>query len=83
MLKGLAFVERFTPDKLFDLSPEDSLPSENVETVPVSQAEYMMPTNFTIWLTPKWQSHYYPWWIADNYHMINDCVGGDPIWVGL
>lgn len=83
MAKDLAFVERFTPDKPFVLPPEAFPPPHSVETVAVVHAHHMRPTDFVIWLTHKGQSRCYPWWIADNYHMINDVVRGDPVWVAL
>ncbi len=83
MAKDFGFIERFTPEKPFPLPPEAFPPNDSVETVSVSEADYMRPTDFSLWLTHKGHSRCYPWWITDNYHMINDVIGGDPVWVGL
>ena len=83
MAKDWAFVERFTPDKPFDLPADAFPPPERIDTVPVSEADYVRPTDPAVWLTHKGVSRCYPWWIADNYHMMNDVVEGDPVWVAF
>ncbi len=49
----------------------------------VSQADHVRPTDPVIWLTHKGVTRCYPWWIADNYHMMNDVLEGDPVWVAF
>lgn len=83
MPKDFGFIKRFTSDKPFLLPPEAFPPNDTVETVPVVKADHMRPTDFSLWLTHEGRSRCYPWWIADNYHMINDVIGGDPVWVAL
>ncbi len=83
MAKDFAFVDRFTPDKPFDLPENAFPPPEQIDTVPVSQADHVRATDPVIWLTYKDQSRCYPWWIADNYHMMNDVLAGDPVWVAF
>ncbi len=83
MAKDFNFVKRFTSDKAFGMPPETFPPPDQVQTVSVADADHMRPTDFSIWLTHNGQSRCYPWWIADNYHMINDVFGGNPVWVAL
>ena len=83
MSLDLAFVDRFTPDKTFDLPLEAFPPPAKVETAPAATASHVRPRDTVIWLTHEGRSRCYPWWIADNYHMINDEIAGDPVWVAF
>mgnify|MGYP007064279310 FL=1 len=53
MAKDFAFVDRFTSDKPFDLPQDAFPPPEHIDTVPVSQADHVRPTDPAIWLTHK------------------------------
>lgn len=83
MAKDWNFVDRFTPDKPFELPADAFPPPERIDTVPISRADYVRPTDPAVWLTHKGVSRCYPWWIADNYHMMNDVVEGDPVFVAF
>ncbi len=83
MAKDWAFVDRFTPDKPFELPADAFPPPERIDTVSVSQADYVRHTDPVIWLTHNDVSRCYPCWIADNYHMMNDVLEGDPVWVAF
>ena len=83
MTKDWAFVDRLTPDKPFELPGDAFPPPDRIDTVSVSQADYVRPTDPVIWLTHKSVTRCYPWWIADNYHMMNDVLEGDPVWVAF
>ena len=83
MAKDWAFVDRFTQDKPFELPADAFPPPERIDTVSVSQADYVRPTDPVIWLTHKSVTRCYPWWIADNNHMMNDVLEGDPVWVAF
>ncbi len=83
MAKDWAFVDRFTSDKPFELPADAFPPPEWIDTVPVSKADYVRLTDPAVWLTHKGVTRCYPWWIADNYHMMNDVLEGDPVWVAF
>lgn len=42
-------------------------------------AAHMRPDDYVVGLVHKGCARAYPLWITDNYHMINDRLGGDPV----
>lgn len=79
----LAFIDRFTPDKPFDIDVDGFPPPEEVRTVPASEATHVRPRDPVLWLVHEGEARCYPWWIVDNYHMVDDEVRGDPVWVAF
>jgi hypothetical protein len=49
------------------------------EFVAAAAASYMRDNDYVVGLEYKGHYRAYPLWITDNYHMINDCIEGDPI----
>ena len=83
MARDLSFIARANPRKPIGLPRDAFPPPVRVEVVPIGRADHMRPRDFVLWLEQGGHSRCYPWWIVDNYHMINDVVGGTPIWVAF
>jgi len=83
MPRDLAWTHRVDPTKIFPLPIECFPPPRRVLTQPVRQAAHMRPRDFVFWLQLGGQSRCYPWWILDNFHMVNDNLRGAPILVGF
>ena len=83
MPRDQGFVARMTPDKATLYPMKAFPPPDLVEVVPVGRADHMRAGDPVLWLRHQGRSRCYPWWAADNYHMINDVVGDSPIWVAF
>lgn len=83
MSRDLAFLAKVSPAKFLKHSRVSFPPLLEVEAVPIAQADYMRPRDPVLWIEINGHARCYPWWAADNYHMINDVVGGTPVWVAF
>ena len=83
MTRDLAFVARVTPSKFIKLFDTVFPALDHVDAVPIAEATHMRPRDPVLWLEHNGHARCYPWWAMDNYHMVNDVVGGTPIWVAF
>jgi len=64
-----------------------ALPLNNPSFVPARLADFMQPDDLVIAVVLPGETRAYPWWLARNYHVINDTVevareprAGDDFW---
>ena len=49
------------------------------EFVPADSADHMRDDDYVVGLVHRGVARAYPLWITDNYHVVNDRIGGDPV----
>ena len=60
------------------------LPLNNPDVVTVSKADHMFPDDIVVGLVIDGHARAYPWWILENYHVVNDTLPSrDPGYVAL
>lgn len=60
-----------------------TLPLNNPDMVPVSQASYMQDEDVVLTVLIQGEARAYPWWLTSNYHVVNDTVGDAPLLITL
>jgi thiol-disulfide isomerase/thioredoxin len=60
-----------------------SPPLERPAVRPAGDATHMRDEDLVFGLTVGGQERAYPWWVAKNYHVVDDVVGGVPIVVAF
>lgn len=63
----------------FSVVPEQLPPLDNPVLRSRENADHMRPTDVVFGVLLGGQARAYPWWVAKNYHVINDEVGGQPL----
>jgi thiol-disulfide isomerase/thioredoxin len=62
---------------------ESSPPLEQPTVLPVSGAVHMKADDLVLGVEAGGRSRAYPWWVAKNFHVVNDTVGGVPVMVAF
>jgi thiol-disulfide isomerase/thioredoxin len=56
-----------------------SPPLERPRLRTVAEADHMRDDDLVFGVTLGGQARAYPWWVAKNYHVVDDVVGGEPV----
>ena len=62
---------------------ESSPPLEEPPVRPVSSAPHMLDDDIVLGVSVGGQARAYPWWVAKNFHVVNDTVAGVPVAVAF
>jgi thiol-disulfide isomerase/thioredoxin len=70
--KGRRIEDRIRGQHIAAVSP----PLERPAVRPVTSATHMRDDDLVFGVTVAGEARAYPWWVAKNYHVVNDAVGG-------
>ncbi len=77
--KGGRVADRIRGQHIAATSP----PLESPQVRTAAQATHMRDADLVFGVTIGGQSRAYPWWVAKNFHAVNDTVGGVPVTVAF
>jgi hypothetical protein len=60
-----------------------TLPLNNPDMIPAVHALHMQDDDVVLGLFIQGQARAYPWWLASNYHVVNDTVDDEPLLITL
>jgi len=72
------FLDSVDPDLAYRVSHDDFPVVTDPVFVPAAGAAFMRPDDWVVGLRIGGTARCYPAWMLDNYHVVNDTIGGDP-----
>ena len=73
--KGSRIADRIRGQEIAATSP----PLEHPSLRTVAKAVEMRDEDYVFGVTLRGRARAYPWWVAKNYHVVNDRIGGVPV----
>lgn len=60
-----------------------SLPLNNPGILPAREASHMRSSDWVVATRVAGHARAYPWWILTHYHVVNDTINGEPVYLAL